>query len=160
MRDTQSHRRLYLVRHGQAKPKDEDPERGLTDVGRTDVTRMAAWAAAAGILVDEIRHSGKLRAQQTAEIFAEHLGTPAVAAPGLAPNDDVADIARAIESEQGDIMLVGHLPFLERLAALLIAGNAESGFVTLDAGALVDLTRTEDGWKATCLLQPRLLPAT
>lgn len=62
----QSMSRLYLVRHGEAKPKDEDPERGLTDVGRADVSGMAAWAAAADIQVDEIRHSGKLRAQQTA----------------------------------------------------------------------------------------------
>ena len=158
MPDTQSHRRLYLVRHGEGEIQREDPERGLTDAGRTDVTRMAAWAAAAGIQVDEIRHSGKLRAQQTAEIFAEHLGTQAVAAPGLAPNDDVAAIADAIEQEQGVVMLVGHLPFLERLAALLITGNAEGKVLTLEAGALVELTKTDDGWKATSLMQPRLLP--
>jgi phosphohistidine phosphatase len=157
MPDTQSRRRLYLVRHGEAKSKDEDPERGLTDSGRTDVTRVAAWAAAAGIQVGEIRHSGKLRAQQTAEIFAEHLGTQAAAAPGLAPNDDVAAIAGAIEHEQGVIMLVGHLPFLERLAALLITGNSENGIVTLDAAALLELTASDD-WKVTCLMQPRLLP--
>ncbi len=86
------------------------------------------------IRVDAIHHSGKLRAQQTAEIFSEHLDAQAVPATGLAPNDDVAEIAKSIESEPGGIMLVGHLPFLERLAALLIAGNAESSVVTLDAG--------------------------
>jgi phosphohistidine phosphatase len=159
MTDAQS-RRLYLVRHGDAKSKDEDPERGLTDDGRTDVTRMAAWAATSGIQVDEIRHSGKLRAQQTAEIFAKHLGRQAQTASGLAPNDDVEDIAEAIEPEQGSIMLVGHLPFLERLAALLITGNTEPSGVALDAGALLELTRTDDGWKATCLMQIRLLPSS
>ena len=151
--------RLYLVRHGEAKTKDEDPQRGLTDDGRTDVARMAAWAAAAGIQAGEIRHSGKLRARQTAEIFAEHLGRQAQAASGLAPNDDVAEIGRAIEPERGSIMLVGHLPFLERLAALLISGNSELTGVMLDAGALLELTRTDNGWKATCLMQPRLLPS-
>ena len=150
--------RLYLLRHGEAKPKDEDPERGLTDAGRSDVTRMAVWAAATGIQIDEIRHSGKLRAQQTAEIFAEHLGIQAVAAPGLAPKDDVTVIAGAIEQEQGVVMLAGHLPFLERLAALLITGNSESKVLTLEASALLELTKTDDGWKATCLMQPRLLP--
>jgi phosphohistidine phosphatase len=148
------------MRHGEAKPKDEDLERGLRDTGRTDVTRMAAWAVAAGIRVGEIRHSGKLRAQQTAEIFAEHLGTQAMAAPGLAPNDDVAAIAGAIEREQGVILLIGHLPFLERLAALLTVGDIDSSIVTLDAGALVELTRTQDSWKATCLMQPRMLPSS
>ncbi len=159
MTDAQS-RRLYLVRHGEAKPKDEDPERGLTEAGHANVSRMASWVAASGIRVDEIRHSGKLRAQQTAEIFAEALGAQAQATPGLAPKDDVASIAGAIESEEGDIMLVGHLPFLERLAALLTAGNADSSVVTLDAGALLELTLADDGWRVTCLMQPRLLPGT
>ena len=151
-------RRLYLVRHGAAKPKEEDPERGLTDVGRADVKGIADWAAAAGIRVGEIRHSGKLRAQQTADILAAHLGTQAQAVPGLAPNDDPADIAMALDSEAGNVMLVGHLPFLERLAALLIVGSADSDIVTLNAAALVELTRTDKAWKATCLMQPRLMP--
>ena len=58
MTGRQSNRRLYLVRHGEAKSKDEDPERGLNEAGVTGVTRMAAWAAAAGIQVQVIRHSG------------------------------------------------------------------------------------------------------
>ena len=160
MTNGQSQRHLYIVRHGEAKPKDVDPERGLTDPGRTNVTNMAAWAGAAGIRVDAIRHSGKLRAEQTAVIFAEHLGAQAVPAGGLAPNDDVTDIAKAIESETGDIMLVGHLPFLERLAGQLIAGGAHRGGVTLEAGALLELTLVDERWKATCLMQPRLLPST
>ena len=153
-------RRLYVVRHGEAKPKNEDPERGLTEVGHANVSRMANWVAASGIRVDEIRHSGKLRAQQTAEIFAGPLGAHAHATPGLAPKDDVASIAGIIASEDGEIMLVGHLPFLARLAALLTVGNADSSVVTLDAGALLELTRADDGWRVTCLMQPMLLPGT
>ena len=159
MPETQSDQRLYLVRHGDAKSKEEDPERGLTDAGHEDVTKMAGWAAAIGIQVDEIRHSGKLRAQQTAEIFAEHLCVQAAETSGLAPKDDVKGIAKAVKSEQGSIMLVGHLPFLERLAAKLITGNAETGIVTLDASALLELSLKNDAWKATCLIQPRLLPS-
>ena len=136
------------------------PQRGLTDAGQASVSKMAAWVVAAGIRVDEIRHSGKLRAQQTAEIVGEALGAQARATPGLAPNDDVAPVARAIESQQGDIMLVGHLPFLERLAALLTVGSADRSVVTLDAGALLELTVADDTWSVTCLMQPRLLPDT
>ena len=151
-------RRLYFVRHGQAKSEDEDPARGLTDAGRADVTRMAHWAAAAGIQVDEIRHSGKRRAQQTAELFAEHLGANSHEVSGLTPNDDVAKMAAAIESETKNLMLVGHLPFLERLAALLIAGDSEANPLTLDAGALLELTAAKQAWQLTCLMQPRMLP--
>jgi phosphohistidine phosphatase len=153
-------RRLYIVRHGEAKPKDEDPERGLTEAGHAKVSRMANWVAASGIRVGEIRHGGKLRAQQTAEIFAGALGAHAHTTPGLAPRDDCASIARAIASEDGEIMMVGHLPFLERLAALLTVGNADSNVVTLGAGALLELTLADDAWRVTCLMQPRLLPGT
>ena len=116
--------------------------------------------AASGMRVDEIRHSGKLRAQQTADIFAEPLGIQAQTVPGLAPKDDVVSIAGGIESEAGDMMLVGHLPFLERLAALLTSGSADISHVTLDAGALLELAMADDGWRVTCLMQPRLLPTT
>jgi phosphohistidine phosphatase len=152
---------VYLVRHGEAMPKEEDPERPLTAAGRDDVSRMAAWAATTGNHVAAIQHSGKLRAQQTAQIFADHLPEAPIpeAVSGLAPNDDVKPIANQLRSEVHPIMLVGHLPFLERLASLLVAGNADAPVVTLDAGALLALAKDEDGWSAVCLMQPRYLPA-
>ena len=78
MTDTQTDPRVYLLRHGDAKPKDEDPERGLTDAGRTDVTRMAAWAAGAGIQVGEIRHSGEFPAHPRAGHRAVLVGSAVV----------------------------------------------------------------------------------
>ena len=150
--------RLYLVRHGEAKPRDEDPDRGLTDAGRSDVARMAAWASAADIQVGEIRHSGKLRAQQTADIFAEHLGTKAEAASGLAPNDDVAEIAEAIAGEGRDIMLVGHLPHMSRLASLLVRGDADKPVVAFQMGGIVCLRTDDEGeWSVAWMVVPELL---
>ena len=152
---------VYLVRHGEAKPKDEDPERPLSEAGEDDVVRMAVWAAETGIHVAAIQHSGKLRAHQTAEIFADQLPESPVpnAVSGLAANDDVEPIAKQLQSEQGPIMLVGHLPFLERLASLLVSGDADASVVTLDAGALLALAKNENGWCVDYLMQPKLLPA-
>ncbi len=151
---------VYLVRHGEAKSEDKNPARPLTEDGTDDVKRTAAWAAGAGIRVNEIRHSGKLRAQQTAEIFADHL--PNARAPeasnGLGPNDDVEPIAQQLARERHPIMLVGHLPFLERLVSHLVAGDANASAVTFDAGALLTLAQNKNGWSILCLLQPRLLP--
>ena len=53
-------------------------------------------------------HSGKTRARQTAEIWAETLSVQAEAAGGLAPGDDPAIWADGVGDE--DLMLVGHLP--------------------------------------------------
>jgi len=62
--------RLYLVQHGKAKSKDEDPDRPLTDQGRNDIKKVAVFLAEnAGLKVTSIYHSGKTRARQTAEVL-------------------------------------------------------------------------------------------
>ena len=62
--------RIYLVQHGASKSEAEDPERSLTDEGRQTVEKMADYLTSAGASVDRIKHSGKLRARQTAGILA------------------------------------------------------------------------------------------
>ena len=69
-------RLLYLVRHGEATSEEQNPARPLTEPGAKEVEQIAAWFTSTKLPVDEIRHSGKLRAQQTAEIFAQYLGLP------------------------------------------------------------------------------------
>jgi phosphohistidine phosphatase len=112
---------LFLVQHGEAKPESEDPERSLTDRGTQTVGRMAGWAARLGIKVNEIRHSGKRRAEQTATIFAKHLNAEkgVLAVKGLNPMDDVTPFAASLQGEQESMMLVGHLPHLSRLVSFL-----------------------------------------
>jgi len=61
--------RLYLVQHGEAKREEEDPSRPLTENGRREVEIVAKFLSEAGIKIDKILHSGKLRAAQTAEIL-------------------------------------------------------------------------------------------
>ena len=105
---------LYLVQHGEAKSEAEDPERSLTEAGAAVVERMADWATRTGLVVEQIRHSGKRRAEQTASILAKRLkpaqGVAAIG--GLNPGDDVRATAKNLQSDQGQVMLVGHLPHL------------------------------------------------
>jgi phosphohistidine phosphatase len=148
---------LYLVRHGEAKSKHEDPARSLSEQGRKAAERMARWAVTAGVAVDEIRHSGKLRAEQTAAVFAQHLqprdpGPSAMS--GLDPNDDVEPVADALEEEDRSVMLVGHLPFLGRLTAYLVTGDAAPAIVQFEAAAMVVLHRDDERWAVTCVIQP------
>ena len=62
--------RLYLVQHGEALSKDVDPERALSDAGRADAERLARFLAPRRLTLSRVLQSGKLRAQQTAEILA------------------------------------------------------------------------------------------
>ncbi len=149
-------RRLYLVRHGEAKPDVVDPQRSLTDDGRAAVEKVGLWAAGAGVTPPRIRHSGKRRAEQTAEILARHLN-PADGISlqsGIGPNDDVNPIADLIAAETADLMLVGHLPFMSRLAGLLLIGDSERPFVNLKTGSMLCLERLDRQWVLSWLYTP------
>jgi len=152
--------RLYLVQHGEAKPKEEDPDRSLTAKGEGDVRRVAALAKRAGIKVSQIRHSGKRRAEQTATILAKQLHPPrgVAAKSGLDPKDDVKPVAKALADESDDLLIVGHLPFLERLAARLVGGDPEQELVRFQMGGIVCLERWEESrWAIAWMVTPDLL---
>jgi len=140
--------RAYLVRHGEAQREDVDPERHLTDRGAAQVERIARRAVDdVGVRPTRIFHSGKARARQTAEIWAALVGVDGRESDGLSPNDDPSLWAARLEDEEADVMLVGHLPHLERLAGLLVTGDADQPVVGFPAGGLVVLGRDGDGWR-------------
>jgi phosphohistidine phosphatase len=150
---------LYLVQHGEAKPEAEDPERSLTDRGADTVRRMASWAARVGVRVDQIRHSGKRRAGQTAVLLAERL-SPAqgvIAAEGLKPNDDVRPAADALRAGHGPLMLVGHLPFLSRLAGHLVAGDPACGVIRFHQAGIACVSEQDGEWAVNWVMPPELL---
>jgi phosphohistidine phosphatase len=153
-------RQVYLVRHGEAISAEVDPSRPLTPPGRVAVERMAAWAATADIRPDEILHSGKLRAEQTAEILADYLMPPRGTSVrrGLSPDDDVRPVADSLASGHQTLMIVGHLPFLGRLASHLVVGDADRPVVQFEEAAVVGLQFQEGHWTIVCVLDPELLP--
>jgi phosphohistidine phosphatase len=152
---------LYLVQHGEAKTEEEDPERALNQRGAEAVERIAAWAAKVGIQVDQIRHSGKRRAQQTAEILADRIepNHGVVPVSGLKPNDDINAWAENLAKESESVMLVGHLPFLSRLTSLLLVGDLTNGIVRFRNAGIICLIREEDRWLLGWVVTPDLVEA-
>jgi phosphohistidine phosphatase len=148
--------RLYLVQHGEAKSDEEDPDRPLTDRGARDVRTVADLAhEVGGVAVERVVHSGKTRARQTAETWGELLGLPVVEEEGLAPLDDPSVWAARLAKAEQDLMLVGHLPHLGRLAGLLLAGDSERPVVAFRQGGLVGLDRGPAGWSVWLVLPPQ-----
>ena len=150
---------LFLVQHGEAKSTEDDPSRSLTKQGAQDVEKMAVFAARHGVVVCEIRHSGKLRAKETAEIFGEPLepSDGVIAVPGLNPNDDVQPVAEALDRQDMPVMLVGHCPFLERLAGFLLVNDADACPVRFTNAGIVSLVRHEGRWSLTWAITPDVL---
>ena len=150
---------LYLVQHGEAVAEAIDPKRPLSAHGRAIVEKVAAWAARQRVQVGQIRHSGKLRAEQTAAIFAKQLSPRdgVSVQPGLGPNDDVQLLVDGIETWPDSLMLVGHLPFLSRLASLLLIGDPERTVIQFCNGGLVGLNYDGRDWTVACVIPPHLI---
>ena len=153
---------LYLMQHGEATTEAENPERPLTEAGRAAVERVSIRARAAGVHVGVCVHSGKLRAEQTALLFVGQLGGQAdvSAREGLAPKDAVAPAAQWLRTatEHNAMAVIGHLPFLDRLASLLVAGDEEAHVVRFRMGGLVKLEPKEkgEGFAVAWVLAPEL----
>jgi phosphohistidine phosphatase len=154
--------RLYLVQHAEAVPADLDPEQPLTPAGREMARRVSRWLAATGrARPAEILHSRRARARQTAEIFARALATPPLReADGLLPGDDIGPAAEAAKSATGDLMLVGHLPHLNRLASFLVSGEAGADVVRFRHSGVICLERQGNAWAIFWAVVPDLVTDT
>lgn len=136
---------LYVVQHGKSLPKADDPEKGLSEEGKRETDRIAQVAKGYGVPVSRIVHSGKKRARQTAERMGTTLcpGKEIQTRGGMKPLDDVAAFAADLPLDP-DIMLVGHLPFLEKLIGLLVCDDAMRTVFKLQNSGIVCLEKPAD----------------
>jgi len=135
---------LFLAQHGKSASKDIDPQKGLTGEGIAETKRIAEVARGYDVPVEKIVHSGKRRAEQTAAIFAatfaKNLSLESVS--GIGPMDEVRQFAENI-APADNLLLVGHLPFMQRLVSYLTTASDDiivykfqnSGIVCLDCSA-------------------------
>jgi phosphohistidine phosphatase len=153
--------KLYLAQHGEAVPKAENPERPLTGQGHRDVRAVAALLQSAGIRVERVWHSGKTRAEQTAKLLAAAVltrGRKPRAIEGIGPNASVADFSIDADVWEEDTLVVGHLPFMARLVALLTTGDSERAIVGFYPGSVVCLERADAGhWVLLWMIRPDIL---
>ena len=153
---------IYLVQHGAAVSKDENPKKPLSDNGREDVKRIASFLARSRLSAARVIHSGKLRALETALLLAEVLGPGHLveeAATGLAPNDSTDDLFAAIDGWTEDTIVVGHLPFMSKMVSRLVTGDEDETVVHFKPGAVACLERGENGggWTVQWFIRPELL---
>lgn len=149
---------LYLVQHAQAKSKEEDPERPVTDKGRREVESVLLLMMRYGaITASRVVHSGKLRALETAEMIATKLEAETEEADGLEPDADPAIWIDRVSGSTRDLILVGHLPHLSRLASGLLCGDPDRGVVEFVNGGIVCLSREGERWALRWAVTPALV---
>lgn len=151
---------LYLVQHAEAMSKEEDPSRSLSEKGIEDIKKVAAYAKRMDLAVHQIAHSGKMRALQTAQVIEEHITVDmhVLEADGLAPMEDPEIWNERLSHIHNDMMLVGHLPHLARLASLLLCGKKDGNVVNFEMGCVVCLHKPEAGdWSVDWIIKPGMI---
>jgi len=157
---------LYFLRHGSAGKKTDwegdDAERPLTEAGVEQMHRVATTLASRCAPVVAVVTSPLVRAVQTAEIVAQHLGDAEnlVRDKRLAPGFDVEKLRRLIAGYAGHeaLMLVGHEPDFRRTIAEIVGG----GRIVLAKGGLACVSLPDGSLKnavLVSLLTPQLLGA-
>ena len=148
---------IYLVRHGDALPAAAHPDRPLSVAGREAVEEIARLAKKRNVKVAAIYHSGILRAQETAEILARHLSPAGGVATrsGLLPEDDPAILKAELDLEDRWIMIVGHLPYLNRCVGLLVAADPNRVVVDFPPATMVCCSDGGGGkWEIAWKIEP------
>ncbi len=110
---------LILWRHAEAEEGSDDMQRALTRRGQKQASAMAAWLHKQ--LPDDfvLFASEALRSQQTAALFAKSYEVM----PALNPDASVEQVLNTIDWPRSGktIVLVGHQPYIGRLAATLMS---------------------------------------
>jgi phosphohistidine phosphatase len=157
---------VYLVQHAVAVPAEEDAERPLSTEGRSVLNSVAEHLGARRGLIQpaitEVWHSGKLRAQQTAEVLAKALcpGATIAVQDDMNPKDDPRSVFKRLKKRREEdtaILLAGHLPHLEGLASLLLCGDERVCPVRITYAGVLCIAGGADGWVVEWYLTPALL---
>lgn len=168
-------RRLILLRHTKSDWPDgvADHDRPLAKRGLRAGPVMGTYMAEAGLVPDLAIVSTARRTQETWALVRHALATaiPAVDEPRIyeAPAQRLLDVIRQAPDDAHTLLLVGHNPGLEDLAAMLIGAGAANDLARLrdkyPTGGLAVIAFDPVPWKAVAagtgtldrFVTPRLL---
>lgn len=153
--------KVYVMQHARAVLGERDSDRLVADRGRRATDEVADVVAGLGVSVEQIWHSNKTRARQTAEIMADAIVVTrgVVAVSGLAPLDDVEAIGQELNKTSHPTLFVGHLPFLECLVGWLLTGDASQAVTNFTNSGMVCLAKNGEHWQAVWILTPQIAEA-
>ena len=152
--------KLYCARHGHAeKHPDSSGEYPLTSAGKEEVIKVATYLQHRGVHVVHVMHSGKLRAHQTAELFAQTLGNGATEICHFLKMDGtLGPLLAFIQTWHDDTLLVGHMPLMSQLVSALLLEDESDDIVQFPPGTVVCLDRFEHHrWILDWVLRPDLI---
>ena len=153
---------IYLIQHADALSEEENPARPLSEAGMRDISKVAAYLSRVNVRVNQILYSKKLRARQTAEVIAKNLTLNSYKelneSDGLLPLDGPSAWDDRLKYLTDDLMLVGHMPHLGKLAGLLLCGDADRNIISFQTACVVCLERGEKAlWSLRWMITPGII---
>jgi phosphohistidine phosphatase len=138
---------LVLVRHADAVHAEDpvdDSARWLSGEGRQRARTRARRLAALGLAVDRMLTSPRVRAVQTAELFAQELGfdAPIEVLPSLCYTVPARVAVRALSALPGTTVAFGHMPTLAEMVQQL-TGEARPRSLATASVVVIEAGRVE-----------------
>jgi len=141
--------KLYLLRHADAETEaPTDDERPISERGRQQSKRVAAFCERRNLKPDIILTSPLRRAQQTAKIVADGLAIELKTVPWLASGAAADRVLVELNARRklSSVMLVGHEPDFGLLVAHLLGIGKGAGVRLRKASlSLLELTAFRGG---------------
>ncbi len=152
--------RLYFLRHGEAdwpnwnKPDDERP---LTERGKKEMKKVAAFLARLDLSLDHIVTSPLPRAKQTAEPVAKYFELELSEDELLEPGFGSAELKKLVKKYPGEsLMVVGHEPDFTKTISTLTGARLK---LSKGGLALVDVDLTTMRGRLLWLFPPKIAKA-
>ena len=122
---------IYLMQHGPALPKEQDPEEGLSPEGEARIRASGQALKKMGVSFDAVLSSPKKRSRQTAAIVAEAVGfkqekiieTEKVKA--MTPPEETVEVLAGLSGAER-VLIAGHLPSVAELASFLLTEGSKA----------------------------------
>ena len=122
---------IYLMQHGPALPKEQDPEEGLSPEGEARIHASGQALKKMGVSFDAVLSSPKKRSRQTAAIVAEAVGfkqekiieTEKVKA--MTPPEETVEVLAGLSGAER-VLIAGHLPSVAELASFLLTEGSKA----------------------------------
>ncbi|MEH6550884.1 MAG: phosphohistidine phosphatase SixA [Pseudomonadales bacterium] len=138
---------MYIMRHGQAHMASVDSERELSSVGVEQSLAMAK-VSLSDLLINRVFVSPYIRARQTLDTVMSQLDVVDIQVSDyLTPDREPQEFIDCLDDQQGDLLVVSHMPLVSRLVQYLVYGDDGYG-PAFDTSAIACLEA--DQWLAGC----------
>ena len=154
--------KLYLIQHGLALPKEQDPDEGLSVEGKYAISNTGKVLKKLGVSFDHILCSPKKRSRETAEILAGEMGfskkiVESEKIKALTPTQETAEYMHTFMSKES-VLIAGHLPSLSKLVAYFLCKTEDMDVAFRNGGCLsLEIEGAAGKSKLLWMLSPELI---